>query len=211
MTDLAGPPVFEPVAAILLAAGASRRLGRPKQLVKIGGESLLQRTARLALGAGCTPVVVVLGSRADLLRAELAGLAVEIVVNAEWETGMASSIHCGLRALAGRGAGATMVLVCDQPMLMEGTLTSLIATHRGVGGEGAPDITASTYAGGRGVPAIFGRAGLPALMQLTGDEGARKIISDPKWKVAVMEFAGGAVDIDLPSDIALRPGSGLSE
>lgn len=186
---------------MVLAAGGSRRLGRPKQLVQKDGESLLRRTARLALKAGCAPVVVVLGSQAGLLAGELVGLPVEVVVNAEWNSGMASSIGCGLGALAVRGPAAVMVLVCDQALLSEQIMTSLIATHRQSGGKLRPDITASTYGGVRGVPAIFDAVVFPALMQLTGEDGARKIIAESRWKVATVEFAGGAVDIDLPSDL----------
>jgi len=83
--------------AIILAAGASRRLGRPKQLVRLGGESLLRRTVRAALA--CDPVLVVLGSQAEAMAADLAGLPVIQVLNRDWEEGMASSIRAGIRAL----------------------------------------------------------------------------------------------------------------
>ncbi|HEY0795223.1 MAG TPA: nucleotidyltransferase family protein [Acidisarcina sp.] len=191
----------QPVAAIVLAAGGSRRLGRPKQLIQKDGESLLRRSARLAVDAGCAPVVVVLGWQAYLMERELAGLAVSIAVNAEWESGMASSLCCGLRAISGQEPESAMVLVCDQPLLTVEALTSLIASHDSENGEGAPDITASSYSGARGVPAIFKKGVFPSLMQLKGDEGARRIISDPLWKVATVEFAGGAVDVDLQTDL----------
>ena len=79
-------------AAIILAAGASTRLGQPKQLVAVDGETLLRRTARLAIQAGCLPVVVVLGRDAATLAGEVEGLGASIVINDEWQTGMASSL-----------------------------------------------------------------------------------------------------------------------
>jgi molybdenum cofactor cytidylyltransferase len=190
------------VAAIVLAAGGSRRLARPKQLIQKDGESLLRRTARLALSAGCGPVVVVLGSQAELMIAQLAGLEVEAAINRDWESGMASSVRSGLEALPQHPSKPVMILVCDQPRLTEETLAALIRAHRTWIPERPPDITASTYAGVKGVPAIFSRTVVPALMQLSGDEGARKIISNARWKVATVEFPGGTADIDLPSDLA---------
>ncbi|WP_206412747.1 NTP transferase domain-containing protein, partial [Lysobacter enzymogenes] len=103
-------------AAVLLAAGASRRLGRPKQLLRRDGETLLRRGARLALASAAARTVVVLGARADALRGELDGLAVEIVLNPDWQDGMAASLAAAARALAGFD-GAVLVLACDQPAL----------------------------------------------------------------------------------------------
>lgn len=221
-------------AGLVLAAGGSRRLGQPKQLLELDGETLLRRTVRIAVEAGCGPVVVVLGAGAEALRLQVAGLPAEVVVNAEWEQGMGGSIRAGLEALGldvrgvdagradaggvggvrvdaggfyadrfdafGRGVpSSVLVLVCDQPRLTVGMVRALILDF----GEAEGDITASSYKGVRGVPAIFGRNVFGALVGLTGDEGARKILSDVQWKVSAVEFAGGEVDIDLPSDLGL--------
>ncbi|HEY0757641.1 MAG TPA: nucleotidyltransferase family protein [Acidisarcina sp.] len=226
-------------AGLVLAAGGSRRLGQPKQLLELDGEALLRRTVRIAVEAGCGRVVVVLGAGAEALRLQVAGLPAEVVVNAEWEQGMGGSIRAGLEALgldAGRvdggradggradagGVGgvrvdaggfyagrfdafgrdvpsSVLILVCDQPRLTVGMVRALILDF----GEAEGDITASSYKGVRGVPAIFGRNVFGALLGLTGDEGARKILSDVRWKVSAVEFAGGEVDIDLPSDLGL--------
>ena len=87
------------IGIVLLAAGASRRMGSPKQLIALGGVSLIRRSAEHALDSGCRPTVVVLGSNADRIAPELNGLALNITVNRQWATGMASSIRCGLKAL----------------------------------------------------------------------------------------------------------------
>jgi len=115
------------IPAVILAAGASRRLGRPKQLVALEGETLLRRAARAAL-AGCAPVLVVLGSGADAMAANLAGLPVMLVGNAAWETGMASSIRAGIRALPA-GAAGVLFLVCDQ-IAVDGALVRRLLEAR---------------------------------------------------------------------------------
>src|SRR5918998_1610148 len=89
------------VGAVILAAGSSSRMGSPKQTLQYRGVSLLRRAALAALGAGCSPVVVVTGAHAELSRRELDGLNVREVLNNVWETGMASSVRAGVEALAG--------------------------------------------------------------------------------------------------------------
>lgn len=182
----------------MLAAGASRRLGQAKQLVKIGGESLLRRTARIATAAGCAPVIVVLGYENERMAEEPADLDhVILTVNQDWEQGMSSSLRCGLSSLAPYDPESVLVLVCDQPRLSEATLCALIDYHTRT----SPHITASSYQGVRGVPAIFDRSVFPELMQLTSDQGATRIISQEKWRVETVEFPGGEVDIDAPADL----------
>ena len=104
-------------AAIILAAGASTRLGQPKQLIRIDGETMLRRATRLAVEAGSSPVIAVLASDEAQLTRELAGLPASIVINGEWQTGMASSLKCGLQAVLATDLNQenVMVLVCDQP------------------------------------------------------------------------------------------------
>src|SRR5271170_5329813 len=121
----------ETCAAIVLAAGASARLGQPKQLLKIDGESMLRRTTQIAIKAGCTPVVVVLSSQDRELTREVEGLAASIVINREWQTGMASSLKAGLQAVlaANPHLASVMILVCDQPKLDTPILRNLLTTH----------------------------------------------------------------------------------
>lgn len=194
----------EACAAIVLAAGASTRLGQPKQIVRIDGETMLRRTTQLAIGAGCAPVVVVLGHDEERFTQELKPFAVSVVINHHWQTGMASSLTCGLRAVltANPDQASVMVLVCDQPRLDASVLRELLATHHVNG----PSITASRYYGTCGVPAIFSREIFPELMQLTGDQGARRILQRHIENVASVDFPGGEFDLDTPEDLARLQG-----
>ena len=94
------------VGIVLLAAGGSTRMDRPKQLLPIAGQSMLRHAAAAAVGSGCTPIVVVLGAGADSLQKELSGLPVTLAVNDIWQRGLGGSIRCGMRALL---AGGTRV------------------------------------------------------------------------------------------------------
>jgi molybdenum cofactor cytidylyltransferase len=188
------------VAAIVLAAGASRRLGQPKQLLMLKGETLLEHALRVAKEAGATPVVVVLGARHDAIRAAVQFEGAVVLVNEDWEKGLATSIHAGLRAVEmGANLDAVLLLGCDQPRLSADHLRSMIARFEG---EFAPTIIASLYGEVNGVPAIFPREAFPALRALDGDRGARGVILRPPCAVIALPFEGGEVDIDLPEDIA---------
>jgi molybdenum cofactor cytidylyltransferase len=188
--------------AIVLAAGASLRLRQPKQLVLIEGESLVRRTARLALEAGCAPVAVVLGFEAERMAAELDGLAVQIVVNANWSSGMGCSLASGVAALrqACPEMDALLLLVCDQLRLEATHLRDLLARHRSA----AAAITASAYAGRAGVPAVFGRRLFPELERIEGDRGARELIV--RHGAQTVAWPDGAYDLDMPEDL---PGDGV--
>jgi CTP:molybdopterin cytidylyltransferase MocA len=183
------------VAAIILAAGASRRLGQPKQLVEYKGETLIARAVRIAHEAELQPVIVVLGAERDAVRAAVRDERVVIVENDAWSEGIASSMRAGLEALGPDVSGALM-MPCDQPRLSAEHLTRMM--HSFANGV----IVASTYAGVRGVPAIFPPGTWSELMKLSGDVGARRLLQDPAWPVVEVAFEGGEVDIDAPEDLA---------
>jgi molybdenum cofactor cytidylyltransferase len=188
---------------IILAAGASTRLGRPKQLVPFAGRSLLRHGAATALASVCRPVAVVLGAQADRLETELTGLSVTIVKNSKWETGISSSIHAGLAAMTLRGGdggagdvNSIVIMLCDQPLVSSGLLDRLVEVQ-GLTGRG---IVAAEYGGTVGVPALFGRQYFAELAALTGDRGAKGIMARHAADVERVPFPQGSLDIDTEED-----------
>lgn len=188
------------IPAIILAAGASRRLGTPKQLVSLHGETLLIHTLRAAQEAGADPIFVVLGANAELIAASIDLSATQTVVNQQWQLGISTSIQAGLQALLQNDPcpQTAMLLVCDQPSLTGKYLQSLIAAHTSSG----PDsIAASHYAGVAGIPAIFPASQFMRLQSLTGDTGARQLLRAPGCPMTTIPFEGGHLDIDTPEDL----------
>ena len=187
------------IGAILLAAGASSRLGQPKQLLQWQGVSLLRRAATTALDAGLSPVVVVLGSAAETMTAELAGLDVTTVVNADWEVGMGSSLRTGLRKLMEIAApDAFVVLLCDQPLVTAAALQSLAALYET---EPHPAIVSEYADGVLGPPTLLASSLFPALLALEGADGARAVIQTlPPPSVLRFPFPEAAADIDTTED-----------
>ncbi|HEX3437100.1 MAG TPA: nucleotidyltransferase family protein [Pseudacidobacterium sp.] len=183
----------------MLAAGASTRLGQSKQLVKFGNESLLHRTVRLAIEASCSPVVVVLGFEAKQLQKEIVDLNAKIAINSEWQSGMGSSLRCSIGAIEQEDSlpERVLVLLSDQPQL---SLTVIQALLRKSDEEDSL-ITASRYAGKLGAPAIFSKDLYPALKNIDGDKGAHQIIEKHRGDTSFIDFPGGEIDIDTPSDL----------
>ena len=177
-------------AALVLAAGASTRLGQPKQMVEVAGETLLDRAVRVAGEAGCEPIAVVLGAGAKRVTEECDLRSVWVVVNAGWAEGMGSSIRAGMELVDGFAeAHGVVVMACDMP--------GVTAEHlRGLASE-AEVATASGYDGRRGVPAYFPRTDFAALLALRGDAGARELLQQAR----VVELAGGEMDVDTAEDL----------
>ena len=189
------------VDALILAAGGSRRLGRPKQLLEFQGEFLLERAIRLATEAGAVRVFAVMGAHFEIIRASVHFSGAIPVINDRWQQGIATSIVAGLHAVDSLGPKPSGVLVmsCDQPRLTADHLRTLIDEFNA---QAEPAIVASAYAGVHGVPAIFPRAVFPHLMNLSGDKGARALLAKPPCALIAHEFPGGEIDIDLPADLA---------
>lgn len=190
------------VAAIILAAGPSSRLGQPKQLLGFAGEALLERALRLAKEAGASPVLVVLGANFAPICATIPFNEAIPVFNEKWEQGMSTSIHAGLNEADVRAPEATgaLVMTCDQPRFSAGHLRSLLLAFTGAQSE--PTIVASNYAGIHGIPAIFPRSVYPKLHALHGDKGARALLAKPPCRIVALACSGCEVDIDLPEDLA---------
>jgi len=188
------------LSAIVLAAGGSRRLGQPKQLLLFNGETLIARALRLASEEGVAPVIAVLGAHHEVIASSLGASSAIIVVNEVWQRGIATSIVAGVRTLAQHAPESQGVLLlgCDQPRLSAKHIRELARTF---GERNGKVIVASAYAGILGIPAIFPRAAFPALLALRGDRGARALIENSPCPVVSVQFEGGELDIDLPQDL----------
>ena len=190
--------------AIILAAGASRRYGAPKQLARYRGEILLARSIRLAKAAGAQSVGVVLGYRADLISRVLQDSSTLLsdtirLRNPRWRDGMGRSLACGIRALD-RRARAVLVCLADQPLLKAEDLTKLVFVWR----ENPRCVVASSYEGKLGVPSIFPRSNFGALKSLSGDRGAQGLLASSS-NVLGVSIPHAAVDIDRPEDLSKLP------
>jgi molybdenum cofactor cytidylyltransferase len=185
---------------MILAAGASTRMGRPKQLLTIGNQSLLARTVEAALAAPVWPVVVILGANADQIRPTLATYPVLIAENEAWPEGMASSIRTGITTLQqfSRGLDAALVALCDQPAFSADTIVRLLSAQQASG----RSIVASRYSGRQGAPAVFLREHFATLGALTGEEGARALLNGDASRVATVDLPELAFDLDTPEDYA---------
>jgi len=185
-------------AIIVLAAGSSSRMGRPKQLLPYNGKSLLEHTVDTANDTDASPVIVVLGANAALLEKEINEKKVHITENSEWSEGMASSVRCGIKTLVQIApySDAAIIMVCDQPFVSPALLNELVAAQKNTG----KDIVTSHYENAIGPPALFHKTVFPELLDLKGDAGARKIIEQRGTDIATVSFAKGEIDIDTESD-----------
>jgi molybdenum cofactor cytidylyltransferase len=174
------------IAAVVLAAGASTRLGEPKQLVVLAGETLLERAVRTAREAGCSPVVVVLGASVERIEEQCDLSDAMVVVNDLWSEGMGSSVRLGVAAV--QDAEGLVLMTCDQPSVTHFHLRALMATG---------NVTASAYAGRRGVPAHFPKSTFAQLMELRGDVGARDLLREAE----TIDLRDGELDVDEAADI----------
>lgn len=188
----------EKIGGLLLAAGGSRRLGRPKQLLEFKGKTLIRRAAEALIDAGCEPVVVVLGAEIEGSRNELDGLDVVIVENSKWEEGMSSSIRVGIDRLLEleKNIDAVLISLCDQPHVTADKLAQFIDRFS----SDQPPIVAAEYDGVAGVPALFDKSVFGSLMGLRGDKGAREIIRNFPGAMTI-SFPEATFDIDTHADI----------
>ncbi len=186
------------IGVIILAAGASSRLGRPKQSLLYKDKTLLQHAVEAALTSGLGPVIVVLGAGAETLQHEITEKEVHLAVNSEWKEGMASSIRCGIKALARiePAAKGVILMVCDQPFVTVPLLNDLIAAHR----KTAKPVVACSYEGTFGPPVFFHHALFAELLQVKGDMGARGVVRQHADAVAVVPFPEGTFDVDTEVD-----------
>ena len=160
-----------PIPAVILAAGMSRRLGRPKQLLVVGGKPLIRHVAERALASGCDGVVVVVGHQAATIRAALAGLSVTFVHNADYAEGMSTSLREGVGAMPADADGF-VVLLSDQPEIDVEAIRGVIVARRATR---AP-VVVTAYGEQQSPPVLFGRETFTDLLVIRGDEGGRSVV-----------------------------------
>lgn len=177
------------IAGVVLAAGLSTRLGRPKQTVMFAGETLAHRAVRTAAEAGLSPVIAVILDA--VLIESLQKLGAMVLLNRRAYEGLSSSIAVGVGAVKAQGADGVVLLACDQPALTADHLRALYAELQSPCG--------SAYAGKVGIPAYFPASSFARLLQLKGDTGARDLLRNARSVLSEdLSF-----DIDTEEDIAL--------
>ena len=185
------------IGLIILAAGSSSRLGKPKQNLVFQGDTLLQRTIKAALAADCQQVTVVLGANASAIEHTMTPGSVQIIHNADWEEGMSSSIRHGLAALlkVDPQLQAVILMLCDQPFADTSIINQLIQASAN-----NKSIIASAYNGTIGPPALFNKSHFNELLALQGNEGAKKLLLQYADEVYKVPFPLGMIDIDTIGD-----------
>jgi len=183
---------------IILAAGSSSRLGQPKQNLLFEGKTLLQRAIDTALSTYCSPIIVVLGANSSQITPTLDARNVTLVYNPNWAEGMASSIRLGLKSAMEINPAIEVVvlMVCDQPFLDTAVLNALIAVQVQTGS----GVVASHYDNTFGVPVLFNKKYFDELLQLKGQEGARKLLQKYQDTISFVDYPKGSIDIDTEED-----------
>ncbi|NES91020.1 nucleotidyltransferase family protein [Okeania hirsuta] len=186
------------IGIIILAAGASTRLGQPKQLLIYKGNTLILNTVEIAVNSGCSPIIVVLGAYGNLILPEISNFPVKIVENHDWQEGMNTSIRAGINTLQTTQEiiEAVIIMVCDQPFLSTNLIQKIIDVYY----LKSNPIVASKYAGVLGVPALFSSSLFPEMLNLNTDKGAKQIINKYAGQVAIVNFHRGEIDIDTFTD-----------
>lgn len=204
------------ITAVVLAAGASTRMGAHKLLLPLGGEAVVRRTVRQVCAAGFDDVLVVLGREPEAVRAALAGLPCRYAVNADYETGLGSSFRVAIAHLDDDGCDAVMFALADQPFVTsdqyrqvrEAFASPLVSdrveqTERSGDGDGRawPRIVSVQYGGVTAPPQLFAREFFAELAQLR--EGAKPVLQRHADRIVVLEFpADRLIDVDTPEDYA---------
>ena len=184
---------------VILAAGASTRMGSPKQLLDYRGQPLLRHAAQVALASCCEQVIVVLGANSASLRPTLAGLPVITMENPDWQAGMGTSIKAGIEIAVKHDLDGVILGLADQPLVDTGILDALVQHHL----DSRLPIVTSEYAGTVGVPVFFASKYFPNLMALEPTQGCKGVIlkhSDEAARIACQE---AEIDIDTKADYDL--------
>ena len=180
------------IVAIILAAGSSSRMGRPKQVLPLGGKSLVRWSAEAATGSRAATTIVVTGAAGDAVGMELAGLSVQIVHNPDYAQGMSTSLRAGLRA-APADAEAAIVLLADQPFVDAGVVDGLIGLYE----QQRPPIVRPRYDGQPGNPVLWDRSLFDELLAQTGDQGGRSVLHQHAKEIVWLDLPDARVQLDV--------------
>ncbi len=182
---------------VILAAGGSTRLGRPKQLLQVAGTTLIRKTSELALGLE-VPVVVVLGAHEKLIRRQIQDLPLHMAMNPQWKLGMSSSLETGINCARqiSPGLSGVLVLLVDQPLVHLDHLKKLINVARGE----SQAMVVTGYGQGRGVPAYIGSEHFEDIRTTSGDQGARALFAQKGKFIREVSLIDAAMDIDTEED-----------
>ena len=182
---------------LILAAGNSSRLGKPKQLLTYKGKGLLQITLDAAKHSKADKVAVVLGAHHQMIQEKLVTGQVELLINDQWEKGMSTSLQMGIAYFTEVfPVDRIVVLLCDQPFVDAELIKELLSTQTNT----EQGIVCSRYGNAFGVPAVFTKNYFPKIMDLKGQEGAKKIIMGHIHDLEYVEFPKGNIDIDTEQD-----------
>lgn len=186
------------IGIIILAAGNSSRLGQPKQLLRFNNTTLLENTVDAALQIPNAIIIVVLGSEHELIEQKLKFSQIKISYNKNWISGMSSSIVNGLSDLLNSAAviDNCIISVCDQPFINSSVFENLLKEHKRTGA----GIVASSYNETIGIPVLFDKKYFKELLELEGQEGAKKLIGKFSDDCVSVAFSKGGIDIDTPED-----------
>jgi len=183
---------------IILAAGSSSRLGKPKQNLIYQGKTLLQKAIDAGQSSVCQPIVVVLGANLGLIRPTIENKPITIIQNEDWQEGMASSIRVGIKGIqnSAPNISSVILMLCDQPFVDAAILNGLVKSNA----DNYAGIAGCAYNDTIGPPVIFDSAYFDELLLLKGQEGAKKLLFKYIDKVAAIPFSLGKIDIDTIED-----------
>jgi molybdenum cofactor cytidylyltransferase len=186
---------MQPLAIAILAAGASKRMGRPKQLLSLRGKSLVQHAVDVAKETRETPIFLIVGANHEQVEAAVQADGVTFVYNSDWQEGMSSSIRAAVKKAAGY-AQALLFLNCDQPLITADSLNQLIARFHPI----ERPLVAARYNGVIGSPAIFSHIFFNKLLELKGDAGAKSVLREFEGQLTTVDVPDAALDIDTEGD-----------
>jgi molybdenum cofactor cytidylyltransferase len=184
---------------VVLAAGESTRLGSPKQLLKMGGRTLLETVVGRFTESRVDEVIVVLGRDSELIQRKVALGRARVVTNRDYEKGLSSSIRTGIEAV-GRESGAVILALGDQPLILVATIGALVQSYLETGGP----VVAPYFRRQRGNPVLFDRKLFPYLKRIEGDRGAKAVIKEHGWKVVRVDVKDPGVLLDIDSEADYR-------